>query len=296
MPELPEVETVVRELREGSAKRGPSVVGKTIASVTVKWPRHIAMPSPRALKQLLPGRTVERLGRRGKYLVFELSAGARNAGSQGTGAEQAGPQGAGGALLIHLKMSGDLTVVAVASAAPDRHAHTVFHFTDGTALRFSDTRKFGKVFLVERAEDVTGGLGPEPLEPGFTAARLGRMLAERKRLLKPLLLDQTFIAGLGNIYTDEALNLARLHPMRRSDTLTSAEVRALWRGIRQALRSGIRHDGASIDWVYRGGGMQHHFRVYDRAGQPCPACGTPVRRIVVGQRGTHFCPRCQKLR
>jgi formamidopyrimidine-DNA glycosylase len=275
MPELPEVETVVRELREGSAKRGPSVLGKTIASVTVNWPRHIAIPSARALKQRLPGQTVERLGRRGKYLVFELS---------------------GGALLIHLKMSGDLNVVAVENAVPDRHAHTVFHFTDGTALRFSDTRKFGKVFLVQRAEDVTDVLGPEPLEAAFTAARLGRMLAKRKRLLKPLLLDQTFIAGLGNIYTDEALHLARLHPLRRSDTLTGAEVRALWRGIRQALRSGIRHNGASIDWVYRGGGFQHHFRVYDRATQPCLTCGTPIRRIVVGQRGTHFCPRCQKLR
>jgi formamidopyrimidine-DNA glycosylase len=119
------------------------------------------------------------------------------------------------------------------------------------------------------------------------------MLAERKRSLKPLLLDQTFIAGLGNIYTDEALHLARLHPLRRSDSLTPAEVRALWKGIRQALRSGIAHNGASIDWVYRGGGMQHHFRVYGRADEACFNCGTPIRRITVGQRGTHFCPHCQ---
>ena len=143
------------------------------------------------------------------------------------------------------------------------------------------------------ADDITGPLGPEPLEPAFTAARLGRMLAERKRALKPLLLDQTFVAGLGNIYTDEALNLAGLHPQRRSDSLTPAEVRALWKAIRATLRKGIANNGASIDWVYRGGGMQRHFRVYDRAGQPCPKCGTPIRRITVGQRGTHFCPRCQ---
>jgi formamidopyrimidine-DNA glycosylase len=271
MPELPEVETIVRELREGSPARGPSVVGQTIASVTVRWPRHIATPSARQLKLQLPGQTIQRLARRGKYLIFELS---------------------GGVLLIHLKMSGDLSL-AEAGAAADRHAHTIFHFKDGTALRFSDTRKFGKVYFVPTAEDVTGPLGPEPLEPGFTAARLGRMLAERKRALKPLLLDQTFIAGLGNIYTDEALHLAGLHPLRRSDSLSPAEVRALWKGIRQALRSGIAHNGASIDWVYRGGGMQHHFRVYDRAGEPCVKCGTAIRRIVVGQRGTHFFPHCQ---
>jgi formamidopyrimidine-DNA glycosylase len=273
MPELPEVETIVRQLRQGGPEHDSSVIGKRISRVTVKWPRHVARPSARVLQQGLRGQTVQALGRRGKYLVFKLSS---------------------GVMLIHLKMSGDLKLVP-AGAASDRHAHTIFHFTDGTALRFSDTRKFGKVFWVGQAEDVTGALGPEPLEPGFTAARLGRMLAEHRRALKPLLLDQTFIAGLGNIYTDEALHLAGLHPLRRSDSLAPAEVRALWQAIRRALRSGIRHNGASIDWVYRGGGFQHLFRVYDRAGKPCSTCGTPIRRIVVGQRGTHYCPRCQPL-
>ena len=238
MPELPEVETVVRRLREGDGERGPSVVGKTIRRVTVKWPRHIARPPARLFQRQLRGQKIKSLTRRGKYLVFHLSGGAQ--------------------------------------------------------LRFSDTRKFGKVFLVGKAEEVVGGLGPEPLEPGFTAKQLGQMLASRRRALKPLLLDQTFIAGLGNIYTDEALHLARLHPLRRSDTLKPAEVRALWQGIRRALRTGLRHDGASIDWVYRGGGFQNYFRVYDRAGQPCLNCGTPIRRIVVGQRGTYFCPKCQR--
>ena len=273
MPELPEVETIVRQLRQGQPMHVSSILGKRIERVTVKWPRHVARPSARVLQQELRGQTVEAVSRRGKYLVFKLS---------------------GGVMLIHLKMSGDLRLVGPAAPA-DKHAHTVFHFTDGSALRFSDTRKFGKVFWVRQAEDVTGALGPEPLEPGFTAARLGRMLAERKRALKPLLLDQTFIAGLGNIYTDESLNMAGLHPLRRSDSLTPAEVSALWRAIRKALRSGIRHNGASIDWVYRGGDFQHHFRVYDRAGQPCLTCGTPIRRIVVGQRGTHYCPHCQPL-
>jgi formamidopyrimidine-DNA glycosylase len=263
MPELPEVETIVRQLRDGGRGHVSSVIGKRIERVTVKWPRHVAQPSARALQQGLRGQRVRALDRRGKYLVFQLSR---------------------GFMLIHLKMSGDLKLVP-AGAAAEPHAHTIFHFTDGTALRFTDTRKFGKVFWVAQAEEVTGGLGPEPLEPGFTPARLGRMLAERRRALKPLLLDQTFLAGLGNIYTDEALHMARLHPLRRSDSLSPAEARTLWRA--------IRHNGASIDWVYRGGGYQNHFRVYDRAGQPCPTCGTPIRRIVVGQRGTHFCPQCQ---
>jgi formamidopyrimidine-DNA glycosylase len=271
MPELPEVETIVRGLRDGQAPGRPSVVGKTIARVTVRWPRHIATPSPRLLKQLLAGKAIRGLRRRGKYLVFELSE---------------------GWLLIHLKMSGDLKLAA-SGEPPEKYARTIFHFDDGSELRFCDTRKFGKVYLVPQAEAVTGTLGPEPLEAGFTAARLAKMLAGRRRALKPLLLDQTFVAGLGNIYTDEALHLARLHPLRLSHTLSAQEVGALWRGIRQALRTGLRHNGASIDWVYRGGGFQNYFRVYDRAGEPCLTCGTPIRRIVVGQRGTHFCPVCQ---
>jgi len=274
MPELPEVETIARQLREGDGERGPSVVGKTIARVTVKWPRHIARPSARVFKARLPGQKIESVGRRGKYVVFNLSR---------------------GVMLIHLKMSGDLSVVN-GNARPDRHAHTVFHFAGGAQLRFSDTRKFGKVFLVGQAEEVTGGLGPEPLAPGFTAKKLGAMLAAKKRALKPLLLDQTFVAGVGNIYADEALHRARLHPLRRSNSLKPAEVRALWQGLRRALRAGLRHDGASIDWAYRGGGFQNHFRVYDREGKPCFNCGTPIRRIVVGQRSAHFCPKCQKQR
>ena len=274
MPELPEVETVARELRDGRGARGPSVLGRVIERVTVKWPRHIARPSPREVRARLPGQRIQAVGRRGKYLIFQLSQ---------------------DVLLIHLKMSGDLVVVP-ADAPPDKHAHTIFHFDDGWELRFTDTRKFGKVYVAAQAEAVTGDLGPEPLSPRFTAQWLGERLAVRQRQLKPLLLDQTFLAGVGNIYADEALHRAGLHPLRRSDTLKPAEVRALWRAVRAALRAGLRHNGASIDWVYRGGGFQHHFRVYDRAGEPCLTCGTPIRRIVVGQRGTHFCPRCQRFR
>lgn len=270
MPELPEVDTVARQLREGGA-RGPTLIGQTIARVTVRWPRHIAMPSPRQLQQRVRGQTITRIGRRGKYVLLYLTR---------------------DVLLIHLRMSGDLLVVE-GDAPADKHAHTIFHFASGLSLRFTDTRKFGKVFLVSTAEDVVGRLGPEPLEAGFTAKKLGAMLRLKHRALKPLLLDQTFLAGLGNIYTDEALHRAKLHPLRLSHSLTELEVRALWQSIRTALRLGLRHNGASIDWVYRGGSFQNFFRVYDRAGQPCPTCGTPIRRIVVGQRGTHFCPTCQ---
>jgi formamidopyrimidine-DNA glycosylase len=274
MPELPEVETVARELREGKGARGPSVVGRTIARVTVKWPRHIARPAPKEVQRRLPGQTVRSVSRRGKYLIFELSR---------------------DVMLIHLKMSGDLVVVPH-EAPRDKHAYTVIHFDDGWEMRFSDTRKFGKVYVAVRAEEITGALGPEPLEAAFTAKQLGAMLQTRHRALKPLLLDQTFLAGVGNIYADEALHRAGLHPLRKSDSLTPAEARQLWKSIRAALQAGLKHNGASIDWAYRGGEFQNHFRVYGRAGEPCPRCGGVIKRIVVGQRSTHFCPRCQKRR
>lgn len=265
MPELPEVETFVRQLRA-------PLVGRTITGVRIKWPRHVAVPSPREFAGRIRGQRVEAIARRGKYLVFALSV---------------------DTLLIHLKMSGDLMVVPTGTAR-DKHAHTVFSLDNGHELRFKDTRKFGRVYLVGDPEEVTGQLGPEPLAAGFTASKLAERLAAHSRTLKPLLLDQTFLAGVGNIYADEALHLAGLHPLRKSDTLRPEEVKRLWRSIRRALNSGIRHDGASIDWVYRGGSFQHHFRVYDREGQPCRTCGTPIRRITVGQRGTHFCPHCQR--
>ncbi len=274
MPELPEVETIAHELRNGSRARGPSVVGRVIERVTVKWPRHIARPAPQEVQRRLPGQLIRAVSRRGKYVIFELSQ---------------------DVMLVHLKMSGDLTVVP-GEAPRDKHAHTVFHFDDGWELRFSDTRKFGKVFVTPRAEDVTGPLGPEPLARGFTAKKLGALLQQRRRALKPLLLDQTFVAGVGNIYADEALHRAGLHPLRRSDSLTPAEARQLWKSIRAALQAGLKHNGASIDWAYRGGEFQNHFRVYGRAGEPCPRCGGVIKRIVVGQRSTHFCPRCQPAR
>lgn len=271
MPELPEVETIARELREGSGTRGPAVVGQTIIGVTLRWPRHLAATGPRAFRRRIVGQSILDVRRRGKYIVFDLSR---------------------DYLLIHLRMSGELRV-ASADEPRDPHDHTCFRFESGCELRFNDTRKFGRVQLVADPEEVTGPLGPEPLGSNFTARKLGRMLAARRRALKPLLLDQTFIAGLGNIYADEALHRARLHPLRRSDSLAPAEVSRLYRGIRAAFRRGIQLNGASLDWVYRGGGMQREFRVYGREDEPCPRCGTLIQRITVGQRSTHFCPECQ---
>jgi formamidopyrimidine-DNA glycosylase len=140
---------------------------------------------------------------------------------------------------------------------------------------------------------VVGGLGPEPLDPDFTSGELHRRLLAHRRQLKPLLLDQTFIAGLGNIYTDEALHLAGLHPLMISNTIDGPQSERLWFSIRQVLQDGIHRQGASIDWVYRGGDFQNYFRVYQRTGDPCPVCDAPIQRILVGQRGTHYCSNCQ---
>ena len=160
---------------------------------------------------------------------------------------------------------------------------------------FNDTRKFGRVWLLTDPQSILGRLGPEPLDEAFTAREFHTRLACRKRQLKPLLLDQTFLAGLGNIYTDEALFLAKLHPLSSSNALSQGQATRLLGTIREVLNEGILHNGASIDWVYRGGEFQNHFRVYQRTGEPCLVCGTPIERILVGQRSSHFCPVCQSV-
>ena len=160
-------------------------------------------------------------------------------------------------------------------------------------LVFNDARKFGRVWLVHDVNRVLGDLGPEPLDERLSQDEFYAHLNATHRQLKPLLLDQTFLAGLGNIYVDEALNLAKLHPLTHSNALTKAQSARLLDCIRLVLQEGIRRNGASIDWVYRGGDFQNYFRVYQRTGQPCPECGTLIARILVGQRGTHFCPHCQ---
>ena len=267
MPELPEVETIARKLR-------PELVGKSILKADLLWSRTLATPTPAKFKKQIKGQEIRRIGRRAKYFVMDLSD---------------------FHLFIHLRMSGDLYIKEV-DAATEKHDRLVLSLNPGkNKLVFNDTRKFGRVWLVQDPAEVVGGLGPEPLSEEFTAQMLYEGLQSRHRQLKPLLLDQTFLAGMGNIYTDEALHKARLHPLATSDSVDREQAGALWEAIREVLQEGIRRNGASIDWVYRGGEFQNYFRVYDRKGQPCPVCGTPIERLVVGQRGTHICPSCQKI-
>lgn len=274
MPELPEVETIARTLREGSTgsdEPSGSILLKSAAAARVLWPRTLSTPGAEELNQVLPGQVLQRIGRRGKYLLLGFDR---------------------HTLLIHLRMSGDLRVDTITSPVLG-HDRFLLEFSDGARLAFNDPRKFGRVWLAADPQEILGRLGPEPLEDGFSAEFLYTGLQQRARQLKPLLLDQSFIAGLGNIYSDEALHLAHLHPLLLSNRVSPAQAGALWAAIRQVLGEGIRHHGASIDWVYRGGDFQNHFYVYGRTGQACRGCGESIVRIVVGQRSTHFCPTCQ---
>ncbi len=271
MPELPEVETIANGLRQGG-EGFPSILGRRIERAHLLWRRTLASPSPDEFTERIPGQRINEIGRRGKFLLFRLSQ---------------------DALLIHLRMSGDLFVEPI-DAPVQPHHRFMLDLDNGSRLAFNDTRKFGRVWLTSDPQEVLGDLGPEPLDLALTPAELHARLVSRKRQLKPLLLDQTFLAGLGNIYTDEALFLSKLHPNTLSDSLTLQQSESLLASIRRVLQEGLRHHGASIDWVYRGGDFQNYFRVYGRKGQPCPVCGTAIERIQVGQRGTHFCPNCQK--
>jgi formamidopyrimidine-DNA glycosylase len=272
MPELPEVETVVRALRR-------PLIGRTITGIRNTWPRHLATPELAELQYRIHGQQIQAINRRAKYLLFSL-----------TGGET---------LIIHLKMTGHLYVVP-ATTASDKHAHTVFTLDHNDEFRFQDTRKFGRVYLVRDPNEVVAGLGPEPLEATFTPELLAERLAGRSRSLKPLLLEQTFVAGIGNIYADEALYDARLHPLQTADSLQPADLPALHAAIQKVLRLGIEREGASIDRYRKPDGekgdMQNAVAVFQRTGQPCYQCGTPIERIVVGGRSTHFCPNCQPLR
>ena len=192
-------------------------------------------------------------------------------------------------------MSGDLHIKP-STNQPGKHDRLIIKLSGNKSLTFNDTRKFGRVWLLADPAEILGKLGPEPLGKDFTPQWLYAALQRRRRQLKPLLLDQSFLAGLGNIYADEALNIAKLHPRRESSSVTAKQAERLRDAICKVLREGIRRNGASIDWVYRGGEFQNHFRAYDREGKPCKNCGVKIIRVTVGQRGTHFCPNCQRLK
>ena len=278
MPELPEVETIVRTLR-------PELLGRNVLSAQLLWARTLATPSPESFLAQIVGQEIISVTRRAKYLNLQLS-------SLRHGERETNHQDKPFNLFIHLRMSGDLYIKNGADQ-PDKHDRLRLGLSDGRQLVFNDTRKFGRIWLVADADEVIGGLGPEPFDPSFTAQVLYDNLRHSHRQIKPLLLDQHFLAGLGNIYTDEALHLSGVHPTRLSDTILASEAEKLFHAIQTVLQAGIDHNGASFDWVYRGGSFQNYFRVYNRADQPCPVCGTPIQRMVVAQRGTHFCPICQ---
>ena len=277
MPELPEVETIARDLNAAG------VVGKTLTCARVYWDRTIAEPSVPEFCRLIEKKQIAAVGRRGKFLVIDLTG--------------------GGHLLMHLRMSGRLHLV---SSGAERlpHEHVVFAFEDGSELRFHDTRKFGRVYLMVDAERILGRLGPEPLNPMFTPRILFEGMRKRSRRVKPLLLDQGFVAGLGNIYTDEALWEAQIHPRRLSDSLSQKEAEALHAAIRKVLQRGLKNLGTSLGTgkanFYsvgrRRGRNRDALKVFRRTGEPCPRCAAPVQRIIVGQRSTHICPKCQKLK
>lgn len=278
MPELPEVETIARELRTGTGRSPVSLPGLKIIATRFFWERSLASPGPAEFIRLTSGQTVTDISRRGKFLIFNLS---------------------GGNILVHLRMSGDLRVEMLSDAAETPylpHDRLSILFEEGWQLIFNDPRKFGRVWFAHDTGEVIGNLGPEPLADDFQAGNLFQLLHARRRQLKPLLLDQAFLAGIGNIYADEALHRARLHPGRLSNSLSEDEAGALWSAIRETLRLGIERNGASIDWVYRGGDFQNHFLAYQQTGKPCPTCGHPIERIVIGQRAAHFCPSCQPLK
>jgi len=269
LPELPEVESISQRLRAGTG--AIPLPGRKITHVSLHWPRHIVQPSVSTFRRKIKNRLILDVRRRGKYLVFPLDE---------------------GNLLIHLRMSGDL-LLCPANEPRGIHEHTIFHLDEHWQLRFSDARKFGLIYYLDDPGLILNRLGPEPLDPTFTPSILAERLKKHRKILKSLLLDQGFLAGLGNIYTDEALHYAGLHPKIQSDSLSLDQVEKLWSGIQTTLREAIDKNGASIDWVYRGGNFQNQFRVYQRTGKPCPVCSTPIERIIVGQRGTHICPHCQ---
>jgi formamidopyrimidine-DNA glycosylase len=275
MPELPEVETIRLTLE-------PHVVGRTFERVEIDDPRLVRPFERLAVAAELEGERVAALDRRGKYLVVRFESGR--------------------VLLIHLRMTGSLRHAAAGKLGDDPHRRAVVRLDDGSDVAYRDVRRFGTWHLLEPHEVddyLDRRLGGEPLERTFTARRLGERLAGRRAPVKAALLDQRTVAGLGNIYVDEALWRAQLHPLREAGTLDAVELSRLTKAIREALRAGIRRQGASLrDYAQpdgRRGRAQERFRVYGRTGEPCLRCGTPIDKIRVGGRGTWYCPHCQRL-
>lgn len=274
MPELPEVENTVRDLK-------PLLVGRRICGVDVRWTRSVDGMLPEVFSRALTGRQITNTDRRGKYLLFPLDSNQT--------------------LILHLRMTGQLHLHA-AEEPPDRHTHVIFDLDNGQALHYRDMRKFGRFYLVDDPETVVGKLGPEPLSETFTPLEFWHAIQDRRAAIKGLLLDQAIVAGLGNIYADEALFLAGIDPRRPGNSLSLADCQRLHTSVRQTLAQAVREGGSTLGGSalsnYRRpvgvqGQYQERHQVFRRTGEPCPVCGTPIQRIKLAQRSTHFCAHCQ---
>lgn len=274
MPELPEVETVRRGLVN-------LVKGNVIEKVTVLYPKMIKN-DPEKFCELLKGRKIENVDRRGKYLLFRFSGSLT--------------------MVSHLRMEGKY-FVKQASQPLEKHTHVVFDLNDGRQLRYNDMRKFGRMRLVKTGDEsqLSGiaKLGPEPLSDDFTAENLYSRLQKKRKEIKPALLDQTLVTGLGNIYVDEVLWMSKIHPETPANHISKDEARLLHDSIVKELKTAIKAGGTTIrsytDAFQHTGSFQFDLNVYGKEGEPCPRCQTKIVKIKVGQRGTHFCPHCQKV-
>ena len=271
MPELPEVETVVRHLR-------PQLLDRTITGFTAPWPKVTAPAHPAAFARDVVGRTIRDVRRRGKFILLDLDE---------------------GHIHLHLRMTGRLLLTPPGDEGDPGHVTAVVILSGSHRLIFRDMRKFGRMGYLADLAPLEAKLGPEPLSPEFTAERFYQLLQGRRRQIKPLLLDQGFIAGLGNIYVDEALFAAGIHPLAEAAGQPPAKVEALHGAMRDILTRSIEQNGTTIINFQYGTGNPGRFRdelrVFRREGEPCPVCSTPLVKIRVAQRGTHICPACQAL-
>ncbi|TVY06928.1 DNA-formamidopyrimidine glycosylase [Paenibacillus cremeus] len=276
MPELPEVETVRRTLNQ-------LVIGKTVDRVSVHLKRIIQKPDDtEAFALLLEGETLQMVERRGKFLRFMFDH---------------------YTMVSHLRMEGRYGVYKD-DEPMEPHTHVVFHFTDGTELRYKDVRQFGTMHIFPKDQDLTekplAKLGLEPLDEAFTFEAFREKLGSKTTKIKPLLLNQEYIVGIGNIYVDESLFLAGIHPEREANTLTKPELVKLYEAIVATLNEAVAAGGSSVKSYVNGQGeigmFQHQLRVYGRKGEACPTCGHEIEKTVVGGRGTHFCPKCQPMK
>jgi formamidopyrimidine-DNA glycosylase len=276
MPELPEVETIVREMRQAGLE------GLKIKQAIVIWSKSISILDADAFSHRISNQTIKGIKRRGKYLVFTLSK---------------------DTLLVHLRMTGKFLIESAKEAEFHSHERVRLILSDGRILRYEDQRKFGKWYLLSNPEERLNLLGLEPLSGEFTIKAFQDVVKGHNVFVKPFLLNQKYIAGLGNIYVDEALWLAKIHPMRKMPSLTKEELKSLHASIIQVLKSGVENTGTSLGAKRanyfsvsgRRGNNQSKLNVFRRDGEPCPRCQTIIIKTVVAQRGTHLCPYCQSL-